>query len=131
MADQLDKPILPLSEKQMIHAKKRLPRRPTWQFHKIEGSWTINELITIIENLVPVKYRGVARINVESDRDGDYPPWLEISYNEEESDADWEERVTIAFRLDQQIQKEYKKNQDDKDFKEYARLKAKFDRKKA
>lgn len=54
-------------------------------------------------------------------------PWLEIWYTQDETDEDWEERVTVAFRLDQENQKEYKKNQDDKDFKEYARLKAKFE----
>lgn len=130
MADQLNKPVQPLSKKQMIHAKKRWPRNIQYVTHKLDDySWSLDELITKLENIIPDQYRKEARITVERDRDDGYSPWLDIWYHQDETVEGWEERVTIAFRLDQHNQKEYKKNQDDKDLKEYARLKAKFEKK--
>lgn len=122
----------PLSAAQMKVAKRTWPRKNNFCHPTISGGLTLESFIKEFNELVPEEYRKTAVIDCDHEEYyGSSRGWIEVQYNEDETDAEWEARITKLYRWKQETTKRERKRlaalKKDHEFKTYQRLKAKFE----
>jgi hypothetical protein len=123
---QTNDEIKPLTEIQMEQAKKWWARGSDYVVHEIKGSYTPDQLIEELHKVIPDQYWDIATVEPQRDRDDYYSPWLEVIYKTEETDEEYHARLTRLYREHLKFKLDTERKKEEKERKEYERLKAKF-----
>lgn len=114
--------IKPLTPKTMEIAKRSWPRETKTIRYRLKDSYTLDEFIDQFNTFVPPNHRKTATISHD-----DYDQWIEIAYCEQETDDEWEARITKLYREREKLAQENNKKQLEAERKTYERLKKKFE----